>query len=124
MSKKSNIKLSVQYINVIPGKKIVTREEMDTYSFNNLEKIDMINMNEEMAFDYLMMIVVGKIVSTMSGVERIALIRSTLPKYPGLQIIIEGDIRADKSLMPKFINWEKLENHQKSLDDLLPLYYD
>ena len=57
-------------------------------------------------------------------VERVALIRSSHPKYNGFQIIIDGDIRTDKSLIPKFISWEKLENHQKQLDELLPIYED
>lgn len=124
MSKNKNIKLSVQYINIMPGKKIVTRDEFSNYDFKNLSKIIDINIDPDIAFDYLLLIAVDKLISAINGIEKIALIRSSHPKYPGIQLILEGDIRADKSLIPKYISWEKLENHQKTIEDLLPIYED
>ncbi|MCH5227249.1 MAG: hypothetical protein J1F16_05470 [Muribaculaceae bacterium] len=122
MKAKPNI--CVQYINAIPSKKLVKLDEIYGYEFKNEEKIVAINIDLEIAFDYIMMITVDKMISSFSGIEKVALIRSNHPKYNGFQIIIDGDIRTDKSLIPKFITWEKLENHQKQIDDLIPIYED
>ena len=122
MKAKPNI--CTQYINAIPSKKLVKLDEIYGYEFKNEEKIIAINMDPEIAFDYIMMMTVDKMISSLSGIERVALIRSSHPKYNGFQIIIDGDIRTDKSLIPKFISWEKLENHQKSMDELLVIYED
>ena len=122
MKAKPNI--CTQYINAIPSKKLVKLDEIYGYDFKNEEKIIAINMDPEIAFDYIMMVTVDKMISSFSSIEKIALIRSSHPKYNGFQIIIDGDIRTDKSLIPKFISWEKLENHQKQLDELLTIYDD
>lgn len=122
MKAKPNI--CVQYINAIPSKKLVKLDEIYGYEFKNEEKIVTINIDLEIAFDYIMMITVDKMISSFCSIEKVALIRSSHPKYNGFQIIIDGDIRTDKSLIPKFISWEKLENHQKQLDELLPIYED
>ena len=124
MTMKAKQNICVQYINVIPSKNLVKLDEIYGYEFNNSEKITTINVDLELAMDFIMMITVDKMISAFKGIERIALIRSHHPKYSGFQILIDGDIRTDKSLIPKFISWEKLENHQKQLDELLPIYED
>ena len=122
MSKRN--RLTIQYVNVLPQKKIVSVEDIYTYELTNMDKIILVNVDDSMAFDYTLLIAVDKMVSALESIERVALIRSNHIKYIGFQIIIEGNIQSDKSLIPKFICWEKLENHQKTIEDLLPIYED
>lgn len=122
MGSKSN--LCVQYVNALPSKKVVRLDELYGYDFVNEDKIVCINIDMELAFDYIMMISLDKMLSKIPSIERAALIRSSHPKYPGFQIILYGNLISDKSLVPKFISWEKLENHQKSMNDLLTIYED
>lgn len=124
MTMKAKQDMCIQYINAIPSKKGIKLDEIYGYNFKNMDKIIDLNIDGDFAFDYIMMITVDKIISAFPGIERIALIRSQHPKYNGFQIVIEGDIRADKSLIPRYISWEKLEHHQKTIDDLLPIYED
>ena len=120
MKTKPNV--SSQYINIQPSPKAVYLEEMKEYEFKNLDKIIQINICGDYAIDYLLLISIDKMISSLNTIDKVALIRSFHPKYPGIQIIIDGDIRIEKSLIPKFISWEKLENHQKSMEELLPIY--